>query len=103
MRILSRRWCPVWVDPGSDDARQLGVAIARIKLDGRVIALDDVRLSSGWHAMEPETEVCWRWTDGDSGLALAGVRSIEFAVAMTGKYWVQHHRDRTGGPSRRAA
>ncbi|MCX7382203.1 MAG: Hint domain-containing protein [Alphaproteobacteria bacterium] len=103
VRILSRRWCPVWVDPGSDDARQLGVAIARIKLDGRVIALDDVRLSSGWHAMEPETEVCWRWTDGDSGLALAGVRSIEFAVAMTGKYWVQHHRDRTGGPSRRAA
>jgi hypothetical protein len=45
--------------------------------------MDDPRLSSGW--LEPETD--WRWTDGDAGLALAGVRELAFDVVMIGTYW----------------
>jgi hypothetical protein len=71
--------------PSKDDYRRLGVAIARIRVDGREINLDDERLSSGWH--DPEQE--WRWTDGDAGLALVGVRELTFEVAMTGRYWLK--------------
>ena len=61
----------------------LGVAITNIRLDGVKIALDDKRLSSGWHAPEAE----WRWTDGYARLALSGAREVRFDVAIVGSYW----------------
>jgi hypothetical protein len=52
MRLVSRRWVPAQMRPGDDDHRVLGVALAKIRLDGRMVALDDPRLSSGWHDCE---------------------------------------------------
>jgi hypothetical protein len=83
VRLVSRTWVPAHVLAGNDDTRSLGVAIANVRLDGKTLALDDPRLCSGW--LEPESG--WRWTDGDAGLALAGVRELTFDVVMTGSYW----------------
>ena len=83
VRLVSRTWVPAHTRVGEEDTRSLGVALANLCLDGRPLALDDPRLSSGWLAMEPK----WRWTDGDAGLALAAVRQLRFDVVMTGRYW----------------
>jgi hypothetical protein len=76
--------------PGEDDHRVLGVALGRVRLDGRMVALDDPRLTSGWHDCEPGEDGAagWRWTDGDAALVLAGVRELAFEVVMAGRYWV---------------
>jgi hypothetical protein len=84
VRLRSRAWVPSEADAASQDDRRLGVAVSRLMLDGRPAALDDPRLTSGWHAPEPG----WRWTDGDAGLALGGVRELAFDLAMTGNYLV---------------
>jgi hypothetical protein len=86
--LVSRTWVPCETRPDEGDARALGVALTGICFDGCVIALDDPRLSSGWHAPEPD----WRWTDGDAGLTLAGVRELAFTVALTGTYWTKQRR-----------
>ena len=85
VRLASRRWVPAHMRADERDTRRLGVALGNIRLDGRLIALNDPRLTSGWRA--PETD--WRWTDGDAGIALGGVRDLEFEVAMSGDYWVE--------------
>ncbi len=83
VRLISHVWSPAQMRPDQEDTRALGVAISRIWLDGREVSLESSGLSGGWHAPEPG----WRWTDGDAVLALAGVRELAFAIAMTGSYW----------------
>jgi hypothetical protein len=77
---------------GEADHRVLGVALARIRLDGRMITVDDPCLSSGWHDCEPsdggDAAPIWRWTTSDARLALTGVRELAFDVVMGGRYWV---------------
>lgn len=91
VRLLSRVWIPSQMRPDEEDARQLGVAIRRIWLDGREVSLESESLLSGWHAPEPEL----RWTDGSAALACAGVRELAFAIAMPATYW----DDASGGAS----
>ncbi len=86
VRFVSHRWTPAHTCPNAQDTRTLGVAIGGLQLDGRPVALDDARLSSGWHELEAGED--WRWTGGDAGLALAGVRNLSFTVVMTGTYWI---------------
>jgi hypothetical protein len=83
VRVVSHSWVPAHTRANEHDTRVLGVAVANLYFDGKPVRLDDPRLSSGW--LEPETD--WRWTDGDAGLALAGVRELVFDVMMTGSYW----------------
>jgi hypothetical protein len=83
VRIVTRSWIPAYMRPAEDDHRRLGVAIARVWVDHREVSLDSPTLSTGWHDPEPK----WRWTDGQAGLALSGVRELAFGVAMTGSYW----------------
>jgi len=85
LRITSRDWIPAHMRADETDTRRLGVALGNLRLDGQSIALEDPRLTSGWLAPEAD----WRWTDGDAGIALGGVRILEFDVAMTGDYWVE--------------
>ena len=59
----SATWVPAHTRADESDTRTLGVAIGNLRFDGAAIPLDDARLSSGWHAAEPE----WAWTDGDAG------------------------------------
>jgi hypothetical protein len=63
--------------------RSLGAAIANVRFDGSRLTLDDPRLCSGWHAVEPQ----WRWTNGDAHLQESGVRELVFDVVLTGSYW----------------
>jgi hypothetical protein len=78
--IVSRLHVPAHMDPGSDDDRALGVAIAGLTLDGRPAG---DRLGAGWHAAEPD----WRWTDGAGVMAVSGAGTLGFDIAMTGRYW----------------
>ena len=89
VRLVSRSGTPAHRSVGSEDHRCLGIAISRVMLDGVTISLADARLSSGWHGLEGGTDAApWRWTDGDAGLALAGVKILDLEVAMSERYWV---------------
>jgi microcystin-dependent protein len=61
----------------SGDARKLGAAIDRVALDGEPIALNDRRLSAGWHA----PEAAWRWTDGAALVEVCGAVCLELSLA----------------------
>jgi len=83
LRLRSRAWVPAHMRPAETDTRTLGVAIGRLWLDGREVALDSSGLAAGWHA--PEDHL--RWTDGDAALEVAGMGDVAFAIALTGTYW----------------
>ena len=83
VRLVSRIWVPAHMRPEETDTRALGVAIARLALDGREVALDSPALAEGWHPPEPD----WRWTDGAAVLPVAGARLLAFDLAMAGEYW----------------
>jgi hypothetical protein len=91
VRLVSRTWVPAHTRAAETDTRLLGVAVSRLWLDGREVSLDSPGLVSGWHAAEPadsaDAAAKWRWTHGDAGLALAGVRELAFDAVMTGSYW----------------
>ncbi len=79
----SRTWVPAQTDPIADDTRTLGVAISRLLLDGRAVALDSPALAEGWHTPERG----WRWTGGAAVFPVDGVRMLAFDAALTGRYW----------------
>jgi hypothetical protein len=83
--LISRTWVPAYMRPTEDDARILGVAVARMWLDAREVALDSPALMQGWHT----PEAGWRWTDGVGVLPVAGARRLEFDLAMVGEYWAK--------------
>ena len=85
VRLLSRVWVPAHMRPHETDTRALGVAIARLALDGREVALDSPALAEGWLPAEPD----WRWTDGAALLPVAGARVVAFDLAMAGEYWAR--------------
>jgi hypothetical protein len=85
VRLLSRVWVPAHMRPHETDTRALGVAIARLALDGRAVALDSPALAEGWLPAEPD----WRWTDGAAVLPVAGARVVAFDLAMAGEYWAR--------------
>jgi autotransporter passenger strand-loop-strand repeat protein len=87
VRLASRAAIPAQATEDGKDTRRLGVAVSGVWLDGRQIALTDGRLSSGWYPVESAGD--WRWTDGNAGLALAGVRVLEIEVALTERYWLE--------------
>ena len=84
VRLRSPAGIPAETRPARDDWRRLGVAIGALRFDGVPVRLADPRLTSGWHNVEDG----WRWTDGDAGLALAGVRRLELTVVMAERHWV---------------
>lgn len=83
VQLVSRTWVPAHMRPDETDARILGVAIARLALDGRDMALESPALAQGWHAPEHD----WRWTDGAAVVPVAGARLLAFELAMVGDYW----------------
>lgn len=85
VRLASRVWVPAHMRAHENDTRRLGVAVARITLDGREVSLDSPALQLGWQKPEPD----WRWTDGDGVLPVAGARVLAFDLAMVGEYWAR--------------
>jgi hypothetical protein len=87
IRLVSRSGVPAHMTADGTDYRTLGVAIARIVVDGQEVPLTDKRrLRSGWYEPEPH----WCWTDGNASLAIAGARMLEVNIAMTAQYWEKH-------------
>ena len=82
LHLLSRTWIPeeAWAD--GTDPRRLGVAVAKLWLDGEEVAPDNPALGAGWHAAEPG----WRWTAGAACIDATGARHLAFRLAMTGFY-----------------
>ncbi|MBV9735905.1 MAG: hypothetical protein JO209_08340 [Acidisphaera sp.] len=72
--LLSRTSVPSRSQPGSSDARRLGLPVARVCADGFTVPLDDPALRQGWYGSEAGR---WRWTDGAARLAFAApVRTV---------------------------
>jgi hypothetical protein len=92
--LRSRHFIPAHCQPLSQDKRTLGVAVARLQIDGADIAIDDdAVLSSGWHAFERyDNGRSQRWTNGDAPLP-AHARLIEIEIAGRGYYWAGPRRD----------
>lgn len=83
-RLVSRTTVPSGMCADSNDTRDLGVAVSRIILDGIPIALDDPRLTAGWH----QSETNWRWTNGAATLPCTGGCVLEITVLPIGSYWL---------------
>ena len=95
VRLVSRVWQPAHMHPGASDTRSLGIAVSRLWLDGRRVALDGPCFRDGWHGQETR----WRWTNGDARLAVDGARALAFELVMGGPYWAEQNdaeRDAVG-------
>lgn len=68
--LASRAVVPGELDRNAADTRQLGVAVAELRLDGTPIPLDSPLLGTGWYPPERDGNGTWRWTDGAAALTL---------------------------------
>ena len=93
VRIVSRANAPDELG-FARDPRRLGVALRQILIwrgaDLAMIAVDDERLSDGFHGFEPDH--AFRWTNGDALLPaeifadVRGACELELHVACTSRY-----------------
>ena len=83
MRLISRRAIPAEMRASSEDCRRLGIAVARLNVNGEAIDPDDPCRSAGWHASEGD----WRWTDGDATLHWPGAREVALTLRSLVRYW----------------
>jgi len=87
IRLMSRSFVPAHIAAESMDARLLGVAVKRLRIDGADIALDDAAFFGvGWHELERSAASQHRWTDGTTPLP-AGTRRLVVDLCGTGRYW----------------
>ena len=83
VRLRSRSFVPAWLGLGPD-RRRLGVAVALLRLGGRVLPRG--AFGEGWHAAEEGL----RWTDGDAVLHLPRDGRLTVRLAAVGaRYWVE--------------
>ena len=83
--MISQSGRPGETAAAGTDMRRLGIALARLALDGRRMRLDDARLGTGWHPVES----AWRWTDGAAEIDIRGARRFAFDLAMAERGWVR--------------
>ena len=94
LRLVSLHGKPGETAADGTDMRELGIAVARLALDGRRIALSDARLGAGWHDLEP----VWRWTDGAGEIDVRGARRFAFDLMTAERGWVRKVADDTRRP-----
>lgn len=87
VRFRSMTGCAADTDAASTDRRRLGVALARISLDGRVLDFADPRFVSGFHAPERGPRARFAWTDGDGVLRVEGARRLSFDLQACATVW----------------
>ena len=83
IRLQSRSAMPAHIKVSDPDSRRLGIAVARLALDGENIALTDARLGAGWIAAEDR----FRWTDGNAAVATSGARHLSVRTLPLMRYW----------------
>lgn len=93
VRLASRADAPSDLVPYLEDWRRLGVAVTRIVVrDGdeqMELAADHPAFMQGWHSVEHDGSVLWRWTDGNAVLPIplrAGPLTVEIHVHQTRTY-----------------
>jgi len=69
VRLMSRTYEPLRIDPRSGDARRLGVPLRGLAVRDwtgftRTVPLDDPRLHTGFSFVQGRPGDSWRWTDG---------------------------------------
>jgi hypothetical protein len=74
-RLVSPAFVPAVCVPGAADGRCLGVPVARLIVDGHVLAIDHPLLRAGWHVAEPGL----RWTAGAAALPRLTELRVELA------------------------
>jgi hypothetical protein len=86
--LTSRRFTPAHMLPESADSRELGVCIARLRVDGVDLPLEREDLfEEGWREAEWEDgRVARRWTGGAARLP-RGARSVSIDLAGDGYYY----------------
>ena len=84
VRLLSRHGVPAEMYDSNPDHRRLGVAVSALALDGEAMALDDPRLGTGWHAVEPGL----RWTDGAAEIAVGAARQLRVGIRLAARSWL---------------
>jgi hypothetical protein len=78
---------PARASPAPRDPRRLGVAVTRLELDGVGLSLDGGEIGRGFHPMEGDQKMRWRWTDGSAWLVLPHSTSVRrLAVTITDWY-----------------
>ena len=82
---------PARASPAPRDARRLGVAVTRLELDGVALSLEGGEIGRGFHPVEGDQKMRWRWTDGGAWLVFphsSGARQL--VVTITD--WYQNLR-----------
>ncbi len=83
VKLISRVSVPAQLECDGRDHRRLGVAVARLLLDGGELQLGEERRGKGWHA----PEAGWQWTDGAAELDCGGAASLEVTTLELVRYW----------------
>jgi hypothetical protein len=93
--LTSRRFIPAHVVPESADTRELGVCVARLRIDGVDLPLERGELfEDGWREAEwEEDRLARRWTGGAARLP-KGARSVSIDLAGDGYYYRRLADDR---------
>lgn len=74
--------------PELADRRLLGVAVSGITVNSNAADLDDALFGAGFHQVEREDALAWRWSDGAGMLELGGEpATIEVSLAMVAPSW----------------
>ena len=81
-RLRSRSRIPARMEPGSDDARRLGVGVAGLVVDGAAAKT----VGDGWHGIERDAAGAFGWTNGDAALPPGQV--VEIEIVHRRRYWV---------------
>ncbi len=76
-------------DAETQGGRQLGVAVAEMRVDGVAIDLDSDAFGKGFYGVERHEPHGWRWTNGAAEMKLDGRQPvmIEIAVIMVAPSW----------------
>ncbi len=79
LRLLSRVMVPAHF--AGADTRRLGIAVARIELDGNPIV--PTHFTTGWHPRE----ATWCWTDGNATIVPPPAQTLCLTLEPIGRYW----------------
>lgn len=99
LRLVSRSAVPAEIRAASTDKRRLGVAISRMMLSGHgqrhVIEADDPSLRDGFHDVERNGDLIWRWTNGAATLPYRPqphAMTLDVQLSHWHEYWLQRSR-----------
>ncbi len=87
MQLLSHAGRPSELIPGHGDSRRLGEDGSEVRVAGAALDLNDEAFGVGFHPMERDDRMSWRWTDGEASLTLAAPALIEIVVPMAAPSW----------------